>query len=78
MPRSTRTFAIGAPVRVARGPFQGETGVVHEFCDDDAYLVVDFGRIKVKILASILVDHVVREPTKPKKPTLRSSHRKAK
>ena len=78
-------FSVGTPVKVARGPFKGKTGDVLEMCDDVDFLIVDFGVVKVKILASILVpnDPQPPKPTAKLKPVkvkatstlLRNSHR---
>ncbi len=76
MAKRPRTFDVGTPVRVARGPFKGTSGVVLEFCDDLEFLIVDFGKIRVKILASILVKTSVEVP-KPRAAApvrLRTSH----
>lgn len=60
------SFKIGQQVRIVRGPFKDKVGEVLGFEDDD--LIVQFGALKVRIAAALLV----ADP--PAEQRLQSSH----
>lgn len=55
MKKQKQTFKVGQSVRIIRGPFKDKIGVVLEF-EDSENLIVQFGALKVKIGAALLVE----------------------
>lgn len=77
--KKMKTFDTGTHVVVVRGPFKAEVGTVHEICDDADYVIVQFGRLKVRIACSVLAPAVLAaEKKQATKAIIKSSHRTGK